>query len=410
MRISMRASGVAVGMAVLLAGLSLAGCGAASSGPGAGASSTAASATSGAPNPAASTPGAASPRPATTPATAPVGGPVPSGFAATSVTFVSANEAFVLGTAPCVHKPCTSIVRTMNRGASWVGLPAPVAPLGDPYAYNGQAAVWGIRFASPSLGFVFGNGLWETTDSGEHWTSIAGPGGSITDLEVIDGQLLALTGTCSAQSGCTQSETLYRRALDGGSWHVVTNVSSARVIATQARTAAVLDGTRVVVTSDGGLTLAMHATPCASPASAGSAVAVTGPDSLALLCEDGAAMGSAQKTVYVSDDLGAHWAKAGSPPLGGDPWGTSAGSPARLVVGAESGASWLYYSDDGGAEWSTAYKAIDGGRGFNDLGFTTATDGVAVVGPAYTDGNTEQAPGQLLLTSNSGATWQVVRF
>ena len=32
---------------------------------------------------------------------APSGGPVPSGFTATSVTFVSPQEAFVLGTAPC---------------------------------------------------------------------------------------------------------------------------------------------------------------------------------------------------------------------------------------------------------------------------------------------------------------------
>ena len=52
---------------------------------------------------------------------APPGGPVPSGFTATSVTFVSAQEAFVLGTAPCPNAPCTSIVRTLGRGASWRG-------------------------------------------------------------------------------------------------------------------------------------------------------------------------------------------------------------------------------------------------------------------------------------------------
>ena len=89
-------------------------------------------------------------------------------MAATSVTFVSPDEAFVLGTAPCSHAPCTSIVRTLNRGASWRGLPAPVVPLGQPE--NGPAsAVWGIRFATPSHGFVFGTGLWETTDGGERW-------------------------------------------------------------------------------------------------------------------------------------------------------------------------------------------------------------------------------------------------
>ena len=48
----------------------------------------------------------------------PPGGPVPGGFTATSVTFVSAQEAFVLGTAPCPNAVCTSIVRTFDRGAS----------------------------------------------------------------------------------------------------------------------------------------------------------------------------------------------------------------------------------------------------------------------------------------------------
>src|ERR1700722_16259667 len=60
-----------------------------------------------------------------------------SAFAATSVTWVSPDEAFVLGTAPCAHAPCTSIARTLDRGASWAGMPAPVVPLGDPYDYTG---------------------------------------------------------------------------------------------------------------------------------------------------------------------------------------------------------------------------------------------------------------------------------
>ena len=59
----------------------------------------------------------------------PAGGPVPAGFRAASVTFVSTLEAFVLGTAPCKHAPCTSIVRSRDRGVSWRGLPAPVVPL-----------------------------------------------------------------------------------------------------------------------------------------------------------------------------------------------------------------------------------------------------------------------------------------
>jgi hypothetical protein len=414
---AMRLALVSVAAAVTAA---LTACGTGSSstaGPSAAASSSPAASSASA---SATTPGAVS---ATTsaPATASgtpsspagAGGPVPAGFVATSVTFVSADEAFVLGTTPCAHAPCTAIAATLDRGAKWERLlPAPAEPLGDPLANSGQAAVWGIRFADQEQGFVFGNGLWATTDGGERWTAIASPGGSIDDLEVIDGQVLALSYACSAQSGCAQLGALYRRALSGGPWSLVTQVSGAPVIATQARVAAVLDdGGRVVVTGDGGLTFAVRATPCAGSASAGSAVAVTGPDSLGLLCAGGAAMGSVQKTVYVSDDLGATWAKAGSPPLAGDPWGISAGTPTQLTVAAVSGATWLYYSADGGVQWTIAYRApVDGGVEFNDLGFTTAADGVAVLGPVYSDANPYRMPGQLLLTSDGGASWTAVRF
>lgn len=419
-----RARRLALVSMAALGAVALSACGLARSGPGGAAGATtsattsvsaasAASAAAGSARTAsaATTGPAAVSSPATGATGVAAGGPVPAGFAATSVTFVSVDEAFVLGTAPCAHAPCTSIVRTLDRGASWAGIPAPVVPLGDPYANTSQPAAWGIRFASPGEGFVFGNGLWATTDGGEHWTAVPGPGGSIVDLEVIDGQLLALTDDCTAQSGCAAAETLKRRALSGGGWSAVTQVTSARVIATQARAAAVLDNGSVVVSTDGGLSSAAHATPCpGGSAAAGSAVAVTGPGSLALLCAGDAAMGSVVKTVYVSGDLGATWVKAGSPPFAGDPWGISTGTTAQLVVAAASGASWLYYSPDGGARWQVVFKAGDGGAGFNDLGFTTTADGVAVYGPVYQNANADGVAGKLLLTSDGGASWTLVGF
>ena len=188
-------------------------------------------------------------------------------------------------------------------------------------------------------------------------------------------------------------------------------LSDPGVIATQARVAAVLDVSQVIVSTDGGISTAKHATPCSMagldvPAS----IAVTGPNGLALLCAGNGAAGSVDKTVYVSDDLGAHWTKAGSPGSGGDPDGLSAGSTSQLVAAASSGASILYYSGDGGAKWSTAFFAGDGGLGFNDLGFTTPADGVVVYGPVMSDNNAEGRPGRLLLTSNGGASWQSVAF
>jgi hypothetical protein len=112
-------------------------------------------------------------------------GPVPAGFAATSVTRVSPDEAFVLGTAPCAHAPCTSIARTLNRGVTWTVLPVPPDPVGAP---GQRGVVWGIRFATPEHGFAFGDGLWETTDGGARWDRVRTPNGMVLSLAVVPGR------------------------------------------------------------------------------------------------------------------------------------------------------------------------------------------------------------------------------
>ena len=389
-------AGSAILPGVLLIGLALSGCGSS-------------------PPPAAARTPAATPTavPSVTPGTPmipapPPGGPVPGGFTATSVTFVSTQEAFVLGTAPCSHAPCTSIVRTVDRGASWRGLPAPVVPLSSP----GGAGAWGIRFATPEHGFVFGDGLWETTDGGQRWTRVAYPGGSILSLAVIDGQVLALTATCSAQGGCAQPGTLLRRPLAAGAWTQITQVRTSGttdptdMIATQAGVAAVLDGTDVAVTSNGGMTITRQPTPCGTTTMMReSSIAVIAPDGLALLCTGQGYTGHTVKTVYTHGNLGATWIKAGMPGSAGDGGTIAAASRARLVIATASAASWLYYSGDGAAQWQTVLTEPDGGQGWADLGFTTASDGVVIHGPA-----SKGFAGQLMLTQDGGLTWRQVSF
>jgi len=337
--------------------------------------------------------------------TQPSGGPVPAGFRAASVTFVSTREAFVLGTAPCKHAPCTSIARTRDRGVSWRGLPAPVIPLGEAGISSGPA-VWGIRFATPAHGFVFGNGLRVTSDGGEHWSAAAYPGGSIVSLEIIDGQVLAVTMRRGVAGNA--SWALLRRPLGGGAWtRLVTQASAIGSIATQAREAAILDGTSVLVTGNGGLTITRHPLPCtASPFPVPSSVAVQAPHGLALLCAGQGYTGHTDKTVYVSGDLGATWKLAGHPSSAGDGGVITASAPGHLTIATTSAASWLYYSADNGKTWRTVVTYPDGGQGWNDLGFTTTRDGVIIHGhPYYGD-----MLGQLLLTGNGGQTWQEVRF
>ena len=401
---SARVSFLTAALAALLLGV--AGCGSS------GASGSAASSGTGAGSPVRS---ASSP---SVSAQAPVGamasaGPVPARFAATSVTFVSPEEAWVLGTAPCAHAPCTSIVRTLDRGRSWVGLPAPLAAVGPP----GQAsppAVWGIRFATPGHGFVFGDGLWETTDGGGHWIRDAQPGGSILSRAILGGQVLALTAA-SAPGGCPRPAVLERRALGGGRWTAVAKVAvgnlidATDLIATQAGVAAFVNGHDVLVTGDDGLTFSVSPVPCPALGQVPS-VAVTSPHGLAVLCTGEGYTGHTLKQVYVSRDDGAHWARAGVPSPAGDGGTIAATGAGQLAIATESAASWLFYSGDAGSNWRIVYIAGDGGMGWADLGFTTATDGVVVHGPANADGNSTQRPGQLLFTSDGGTTWHQVSF
>jgi photosystem II stability/assembly factor-like uncharacterized protein len=323
---------------------------------------------------------------------------------------VSADEVFVLGTAPCPSASCTLIAHSPDRGATWQRLPAPAVALGQP----GGTGVWGIRFASPEHGFVFGHGLWETTDGGGHWSAAAAPGGSIFSLAIVRGQVLALTASCSESEGCTGPGTLLRRALGGGSWQRVGQATVTALwpdptddIATQAGVAAVLDGDSVVVSSDGGLTSAQHVTPCATPGVAEPAsVAVIAPNRLALLCNGQGYLGHTDKTMYLSGDLGATWVQAGTPFSSGDGGILAAAGPAQLVIATASAASWVYYSGDGAAQWQGALTADDGGQGWADLGFTTTTDGVVIEGPALVSGRI----GKLLLSDDGGQTWQPVTF
>lgn len=139
----------------------------------------------------------------TTAASAPAGGPVPAGFRAQSATFVSADQGWVLGTAPCATAPCTSIVRTSDDGGTWAGIPAPTDGLENPQSGSTiPSGVSEIRFADNLNGWVFGPDLWSTHDGGAMWSHItSGPGASrVVDLESSGGFVYVVTEQCSDQA------------------------------------------------------------------------------------------------------------------------------------------------------------------------------------------------------------------
>jgi hypothetical protein len=272
------------------------------------------------------------------------------------------------------------------------------------------AAAWGIRFATPELGFVFGRGLWVTGDGGEHWQAAAYPGGVILSLEIIDHQVLAVTAR-PGPDGLT-GWTLSRRAPGGGPWIRITGLASNSgygAVATQAGVAAVVDGSAVLVTSDGGLTVSKRPTPCRAAGSQFpvlTSAAVQAPHGLALLCTGQGYTSHTDKTVYVSGDLGATWQLAGHPASVGDGGMIAASAPGHLTIATTSAGSWLYYSADNGRTWRTVVSYPDGGLGWNDLGFTSTSDGVVIHGMPAGSG----LPGGLVLTGNGGLTWHAVTF
>jgi len=338
----------------------------------------------------------------------PAGGPVPAHSSATSITFVSTQTAYVLGTAPCTHRPCTEILRTRNRGASWVGLSAPGERVSPP---NGNG-LWGLRFATARHGFAFGSGLWETTNGAASWRRATPPARFVVDLAITRaGEVVALAAPCqfsSAGSPCRL--TLYRRGVGGGNWQtiVATNGSAFdESIAVHGRTVWVLAGTQLWISTDGGRSFRSHGQPCAKRPNR-----LPGLTSLAdagahsyLLCTGQAALGHTVKFVYATSGTRSSWTLRSKPPTPGDAGSLAAGSDQAIVIATASAASWLYLSRDGGRHWSTPLTFLDGGEGWSDLGFTTASDGVVIHGPARTDGGSVNFPGQVELTSDGGRTW-----
>ncbi|HSZ42650.1 MAG TPA: hypothetical protein VK817_22035 [Trebonia sp.] len=258
----------------------------------------------------------------------PPDGPVPADFAPTSVTFVSATHAWVIGQAGTPGKCyngsiCTSVAWTSDDGATWHGEPAPVA--GTP---DGPSGVSGIRFLDGVNGWAFGPELWVTHDSGNTWHQLDTNGLRVTDLETAGNQAYALFANCSGSSSagyaadCT-SYTLMTTTATSDNWVPVGNATSD--LSRDGRTGSAmlaLTGTNgYLVAPDGtvysgplgGTWSAAGTAPC-QPSSlpqadglpAAGMFALTSANDLTMAC-DGGPSATSQPAIYASDDGGANW-------------------------------------------------------------------------------------------------------
>ncbi len=367
--------------------------------PPASASLPAATASTATPAPSAS-PVVASPAPSVTPA-------APSaliGLSPASVTFVSPDDGWVLGTGTCASGACAAISRTADAGRTWSAVAAPAASI-VPAPSQGNEGISRIRFADARDGWAYGPDLWATHDGGATWArlTIAGlPAGSaIVALEAGNGSVHAVV--LDGQGFRVASSPVGTDAFRLAAVRVAVGAGPVPAVQLVLSGAAgwLLENDRTVV---GGARLVNGSwvawqPPCLSVVGP-AYLAASSATELAAACDVGLWSSPTGSHLFVSHDGGSTFVAATTPVPLTTTAGITAASPSVTVVGGSDAAgAALVGTFDGGRTWSVV--APLGTAGLTDLGFTTATQGVVIV----TSGN---GPGILYMTRDGGRTWGAV--
>ena len=334
------------------------------------------------------------------------GPPPPKGFEADSASFVSATTGYVLGARRCSQLPCPArLVKTVDGGATWKAVPVPAVQLVPTFSGSPASAVSTVRFENSRTGWLFGPGLWATTDAGQHWRRVS-LGGPVVALAASHGRVFAATTTVD---GSLNKARLHESTAGTGTWTLVSGVFPANAITVSGHSVWAGIAPKLWHSADGGRHWTKLSFRCPSPTVTASAVAAASPEQIALACtNDGFPQpGSSVKKVYRSANGGTSFRLASSqPPEPGQvrQLAMPPGHPGMITITAASGASYLYRTANGGKSWLTT-TYFDGGLDWRDLVFASATTGYLIHfsgGPVLANGL------GLLKTVNAGRTWQSV--
>ena len=326
------------------------------------------------------------------------------GLSPASVTFVSPNDGWVLGTGSCSGTPCAAIRRTADGGRTWAAVSAPHAAI-VPGGYQGAPGISGIRFADARNGWAFGPDLWATHDGGASWARLTIPG------LPADAAIFALA---SAHG------TVHAVVLDGQDYRVASSPVGAddfrlgpvRVAVGAGPVPAVqlvlsgaagwmIENDRTVV---GGARLVNGAwvawqPPCADVVGP-AFLAASSSTELAAACDVGLWGTSTGDHLYLSHDGGSTFVESGAAvPLQMAAQVASASPSVIVVGGSDATGAVLVATFDGGRTWTIVARL--GAVTIADLGFTTAAQGVVITAPAG-------GPASLLMTRDGGRTWAAV--
>lgn len=338
----------------------------------------------------------------------------PSGFGVTAASFITANRGWALGSTGCPG--CAGIATTRDGGKTWSYLPAPPASLY--WYYRDPSAVSNIDFANSSDGYLFGPGLYATSDGGHTWTDQ-----HLTDIKsltIAGGYAYALSGHSNGP------ETLYRSQVGTNNWQKVAlpaRHGQGRVFKTAAAGAdlvllqtgsgsvSITPGQvgRLWVSTDAGKVWQPRRMPC-TVADGGAtllSVARGHPQSWLIVCFNNRQSSQAQNTeqhLYGTANGGNSWVRLANPPQHNDPALLADNGSGHAFLATDGGRDSLNGTLDGGRTWHTSIR--DGGSfsGWADLRFVDTNTGY-VVGP-FRAGAGLGTP-HLYRTTDGGRTWNI---
>jgi hypothetical protein len=307
-------------------------------------------------------------------------------------------------------------LRTTNDGAIWSSVPAPPAgPQGT------DAAPLRVRFADPYDGWIFSTlpgqtrvQGWATHNGGQHWSAISFPVSHPASVGIED--IEAAAGMVDAAVQVGDQVQIFSSAVGSSAWHRVGGpfeLGAGPVprgeLALQGRSGWFVQNDRVVVSGTrlepSGTWGSWHP-PCSS---AGGPVLVAAPSAgrIDAVCTEGVWTGQKISVDLLrSRDGGASFGPSRHVPVASADLaaaiGTSTVAVGAQVNGSNSTNVALEMSFDNGASWQSVYRHA--GSGWSELGFTTRTQGVAIILGAQGHRNT------MLLTRDGGRHWAPVTF